>query len=333
MGVYRDGKRIDDASLTRGEIPGTPGLDTRLHQIADIAYSEPDAFAWIGLSHPTRMELTLLGQVFDLEELYLEDALNPHQPTKLDPRDDYDFIVMKILTYVESTSDVETGQLSVFVGENFIITVRLGPLGHLDDIRAGLENHPETLRHGPPAALHAIMDHIADRYIDVGEEVGKDIQLLEEDVFSPKHSDPEAIYRLKRENLELRRAAVPLSRVAAQLADVGPPMLAEVFGPLFSDVRDHLTRVRDSSETNDNMLMALLMASTARQDLQQNADMRKISGWVAIAAVPTMIAGVYGMNFEFMPELHSQWGYPAVLLLMLTVCGLMYRAFKRSGWL
>ena len=172
-----------------------------------------------------------------------------------------------------------------------------------------------------------------DRYIEVADEINTDIESLEGEIFSPRPSDPESVYRLKRENLELRRAAVPLSRVAEELSKVGPSSFQKVFGPLFGDVRDHLLRVRESAETNDNLLMALLMASTARQDLMQNSDMRKISAWVAIAAVPTMIAGVYGMNFEHMPELSSTLGYPAVLLLMLTVCTSMYIAFKRSGWL
>lgn len=331
--MYRDGQRIHDAAIVRGELPGTPGLAEHLHELAAIARSEHSAFAWVGLSHPTKVELDVVGKVFDLDPLYLDDAMNAHQPTKLDPRNEYDFLVMKILTYVESTSDVETGQLSVFIGRDFIVTVRLGPLGDLDAVRADLEGRPDLLRFGPPAVLHAIMDHMVDGYLDVAEEINADIENLEEDIFSPRPSNPEAVYRLKRENLELRRAAVPLARVAEELADSGPADLAEKFGPLFSDVNDHLLRVRDSTETNDNLLMALLMAATARQDLQQNADMRRISAWVAIAAVPTMIAGVYGMNFEDMPELTWDLGYPFVLLLMAIVCFSMYRAFKRSGWL
>ncbi|MDQ1247433.1 MAG: Magnesium and cobalt transport protein CorA [Actinomycetota bacterium] len=333
LGVYRDGARLDDAVYVRGELPGTPGLAEHLQELARIATREGQTFAWVGLSHPTKVELDLVGKVFGLDPLYLDDAMNAHQPTKLDPRDEYDFLVMKILTYVESTSDVETGQLSVFIGDSYIITVRLGPLGDLDDVRRDLEGRPEVLRFGPPAVLHAIMDHIVDGYLAVADEINTDIQILEEDIFSPRPSNPEAVYRLKRENLELRRAAVPLTQVAEDLAKMGPSALANVLGPLFSDVSDHLMRVRENTETNDNLLMALLMAATARQDLQQNADMRRISAWVAIAAVPTMIAGVYGMNFEHMPELSSQFGYPMVLLLMATICFSMYRAFKRSGWL
>ena len=333
MAVYRDGKRTDDDFVARGEIPGTPEVSEDLRAMAELARSEPGTFAWIGLAHPTKPEMQLIGEIFNLEALYLEDALNAHQPTKLDPREEYDFLVMKILTYVESTSDVETGQLSVFVGENFIITVRLGPLGRLDDVRNELEDNPEMLRLGPPAVLHAIMDHLVDSYLDVAEELNRDIESLEENIFSPQPSNPESVYRLKRENLELRRAADPLSRVASELRLVGPPHLREVFGPLFGDVRDHLLRVKDSTETNDTMLMALLMAATARQDLQQNSDMRKISAYVAMAAVPTMIAGIYGMNFEFMPELEQQWGYPLILLLMVVIVAVLYRAFKRSGWL
>jgi magnesium transporter len=333
MGIYRDGKRVSDEFMMRGDLPGDPGLAADIRRMAQLAAAEPGTFAWIGLAHPTVLEVNLIGEVFDLEALYLDDSLNSHQPTKLDPRDDYDFLVMKILTYVESTSDVETGQLSVFVGEHFIITVRLGPLGDLDDVRRELENDPEMMKHGPPAVLHAIMDHLADSYLDVADEINHDIELLEENIFSPAPSNPESVYRLKRENLELRRAAEPLSRVAGELRLVGPTHLRETFGPLFGDVRDHLLRVKESTETNDTMLMALLMAATARQDLQQNSDMRKISAYVAMAAVPTMIAGIYGMNFENMPELDQPWGYPLILGIMIVAVFGLYRAFKRSGWL
>ncbi|MCB9412506.1 MAG: magnesium and cobalt transport protein CorA [Actinobacteria bacterium] len=333
LGLYTEGVRSSTSPFFRGELPGSPGLAEHVQEMATTARDEDGSFAWIGLSHPTKVELDLIGKVFGLDPLYLDDALNPHHPTKLDPREDYDFLVMKLLTYVERTSDVETGQLSVFVGPHFIITIRLGPLGDLDDVRRDLESRPEFLRHGPSAVLHGIMDHIVDEYLHVADEINFDIEHLEEDIFSPRPSNPEAVYRLKRENLELRRAAAPLTRVAAELVTSGPTELRGLFGPLFSDVNDHLLRVRDSTETNDNLLMALLMAATARQDLQQNADMRRISAWVAIAAVPTMTAGIYGMNFRDMPELDWQFGYPLVLAVMATVCFLLYRGFKRSGWL
>ncbi|MFI0431847.1 MAG: magnesium and cobalt transport protein CorA [Candidatus Nanopelagicales bacterium] len=333
LGVYRHGRRNDDIDVVDGTLPDTAGLADAVRAMADIARAEVDSFTWIGLSQPSTEEIELIGEVFGLEHLYLEDSLNPHQPTKLDPQTDYDFIVMKILTYLDSTSDVETGQISVFIGEWFIVTIRLGPLGELGTVRHALEAKPDLLAHGPATVLHAIMDRLVDRYVEVADEINTDIELLEAEIFSPRPSNPESVYRLKRENLELRRAAVPLARVAEELSKVGPSSFQKIFGPLFGDVRDHLLRVRESAETNDNLLMALLMASTARQDLMQNSDMRKISAWVAIAAVPTMIAGVYGMNFEHMPELSSTMGYPAVLLLMFTVCTSMYIAFKRSGWL
>lgn len=333
LGLYQGGVRCSDASFFRGELPGTPGLAEHVAELAAGARSDPEAFAWLGLSHPTKVELDLIGKVFRLDPLYLDDAMNPHHPTKLDEREDYTFLVLKILTYVESTSDVETGQLSVFIGPNFIITIRLGPLGDLDDVRNDLEARAESMRYGPPAVLHAIVDHIVDQYLSVADEINYDIEHLEENIFSPEPSSPEAVYRLKRENLELRRAAVPLVRVAADLIELCPAELTSTFEPLFADISDHLMRVRESTETNDNLLMALLMAATARQDLQQNADMRKISAWVAIAAVPTMTAGVYGMNFENMPELQWKYSYPMVLAFIGIVCFSLYRAFKRSGWL
>lgn len=330
--MYTGGVRRTELPV-RAELPGDELASEQLSGIISECLAQPDTYVWLGLSHPTRVELALVSEAFQLDPLHVEDAMNPQQLTKHEESSHYDFFVLKILTYVEASSDVETGQLAIFIGEKFLLTIRLGPLGHLDNVRTAVEAQPDRLIHGPISALHAIVDHIADRYIDVAEEINHDIEGLEEQVFSPMPSDPEAVYRLKRENLELRRATVPMLRITASLTTLSRPDMTAIFGPLFADVRDHLHRVKDTAETNDDMLMALLMASTARQDLQQNRDMRKISAWVAIAAVPTMIAGVYGMNFDNMPELHEIWGYPAVLLLMVTVCSMMYRGFRRSGWL
>ena len=182
--MYRQGRRIDGIDVVDGDLPGTPGLAEAVQKMADIAREEEESFAWIGLSQPTIEEIELMGQMFGLEHLYLEDSLNPHQPTKLDPQTDYDFIVMKILTYLDSTSDVETGQISVFIGEWFIVTIRLGPLGELGTVRQALEAKPKLLAHGPATVLHAIMDRLVDRYVEVADEINTDIELLEAEIFT-----------------------------------------------------------------------------------------------------------------------------------------------------
>jgi len=209
----------------------------------------------------------------------------------------------------------------------------IGQRAHVE-VRAELEGDSHLLSMGPLAVLHGNLDVFVDGYQLVADELARDIEQIEERVFSPERTDDAAIiYKLKRENLEVRRAVDPLRPVGAQLLDHELVAMPEGLRPYFHDLGDHLLRVAELSAQHDVLLGTVLEASRSRQAVMQNDDMRKISAWVAIAAVPTMIAGIYGMNFDFMPELHERWGYPAVLTLMVTACGLMYRAFKRSGWL
>ncbi|MEZ5157245.1 MAG: magnesium/cobalt transporter CorA [Candidatus Nanopelagicales bacterium] len=337
MGLYFSGRLAGDDEYQRvaGEIPGDAAhLRQQLVDLYQTARKEPDRFVWIGLFEPSRAELSLVQGVFDLPELQVEDAANHRQRPKVELGDRSALVIMKILSYYEQTSDVETGQISIFLGENFVITVRYGPLGDITSIRRRLESTPELLGNGPTAVAHAIMDATVDGYISVAEEVNRDIEQLEESVFSTARTDDaEMIYRIKRENLEMRRAVTPLIAISHALVRNNVPGIPEALQPFFQDLGDHVLRVADQAETNDQLLMTLLMASTSRQDLQQNTDMRRISAYVAIAAVPTMIAGIYGMNFDFMPELHWRFGYLVVLVLMGGVCLSLYRAFKNSGWL
>lgn len=336
LGLYLDGHLQDNEhSVFSGEIPGDSiQLHEQISKLYASACSGRDQFVWIGLFEPARAELQLVEEVFDLPDLQVEDALNPRQRPKVEFEDQSALVIVKILSYYDQTSDVETGQLSIFIGQHFIITVRYGPLGDISQIRRRLEGNPEFLRHGPTAVAHAILDATVDGYIAVSEEITKDIEQLEELVFSPQRTnDAEMIYRVKRENLEMRRAVQPLIGIAHELVRETVPGIPEEMQPFFRDLGDHVLRVADVADNNDQLLMTLFMASTSQQDLQQNNDMRRISAYVAIAAVPTMIAGVYGMNFDSMPELHWRYGYLLILGLMATVCLVMYRAFKRSGWL
>lgn len=336
LGLYLDGQLQDtEHSVFAGEIPGDVGdLSERLAKLYAAARHNRNQFVWIGLFEPARAEMQLVQEVFDLPTLQIEDALNHRQRPKVEFEENSALVIAKILSYYDQTSDVETGQLSIFIGQHFIVTVRYGPLGDISTIRRRLESQPEFLRHGPTAVAHAILDATVDAYIAVSEEITKDIEDLEESVFSPERtSDAEMIYRVKRENLEMRRAVQPLIAIAHELVRETVPGIPEEMQPFFRDLGDHVLRVADAADNNDQLLMTLLMAATSRQDLQQNNDMRRISAYVAIAAVPTMIAGIYGMNFDTMPELHWRYGYVVVISLMLMVCLIMYRAFKRSGWL
>jgi magnesium transporter len=336
MGLYLDGRLVGEGtSIFAGEIPGDgAGLREQMTTLYAQARSQEGQFVWIGLFEPSRAELSLVEEVFELPELQVEDAANHRQRPKVEFEGHIALVIAKILSYYEQTSDVETGQLSIFIGDHFVLTVRYGPLGDISRIRLRLESDPEFLRHGPTAVAHAILDATVDGYLAVAEEISRDIEQLEESVFSPgRTNDAEMIYRVKRENLEMRRAVQPLVTVSQELVRGSVPGIPEDMEVFFRDLGDHVLRVADLAESNDQLLMTLLMAATSRQDLQQNNDMRRISAYVAIAAVPTMIAGIYGMNFDFMPELRWRFGYELILGLMLVICTVMYRAFKRSGWL
>jgi len=298
--------------------------------------AQPGSFIWVGLLDPDINELREVAEIFELAPLQVEDALNPAQRAKFDFDDaGHGLAVVKILDYVEDSSDVHTGQISIFIGLNFAITVRLGMGGDLGSMRKSLEANTDLRSNGSIAVLYSVLDKVVDEYVTVSDEVSIDVEELETAVFNTvsHHDNADRIYRLKRENVEIRRAVGPLVNVAHDLVEQRISWLPKSMRPYFRDIGEHLLRVHDEVEGTDNLLLTMLMAATSLQDLQQNKDMRKISSWVAIAAVPTMIAAIYGMNFDNMPELHSPVGYPVVLGVMAITCVALYRAFRRSGWL
>jgi len=338
LGVYQPDSVATSPGLTSGSASDLPALATPgdLSRIVADASADPRAFVWIGLVEPTREELDMVQQVFDLPKLQVEDAANAMQRAKLElDAGGCGFVLVKTLDYVEASSDVTTGQLAIFIGPRYVVTVRFGDVGDLSEVRSRIAQHPDLREQGPISVLYAVLDLVVDGYLAVSDEIATDIEQVETQVFSDKPTAQTAsgIYRLKRENVEIRRALAPLVSPAHDLAAERIDWVPDPLRPYFQDIGEHLLRASDTVEANDNLLMTMLMASTSRQDLQQNRDMRKISAWVAIAAVPTMIAGIYGMNFDTMPELHQPWGYPAILVVMGIACFSMYRAFKRSGWL
>lgn len=336
MGIVKEGKLTAgpaDSTLPRGSFPADAGLADALTQLRDSIGPSSDSFVWIGLHDPTQPELELVRKLFGLPHLQAEDAANVRQRAKVEFDHHKAFVVLKVLHYDKPTRAIETGQLSVWVGRGYAITVRVGLVSPMRGLVEQIDQASELLHFGPLVILHAVMDRVVDDYLEVIDEISDDIASLEEDVFAPgRHKQPEVIYELKRENLEIRRAIAPLAQIVNRSLQQ-QSLLRPTIQPYFRDIGDHVLRGNDAVDSNDNLLLTLLMASTELTDLQQNADMRRISAWVAIAAVPTMIAGIYGMNFDDMPELHWQFGYPAVLCLMLFVCMLMYYKFKKSGWL
>nr|WP_242613566.1 magnesium/cobalt transporter CorA [Herbihabitans rhizosphaerae] len=299
-----------------------------------------DGFVWIGLYEPTVTEIEAVAETFDLHELAVEDVVQAHQRPKLERYGDTLFMVLKTVHYVEHESPttaneiVETGEIMAFLGKNFIVTVRHGSHSRLSNLRADLEAEPERLKPGAAAVLHAIADKVVDHYLAVSEAFEDDIDELETHVFAPRSAvDAEQMYLVKREIVELRRAVMPLAAPLRRLAEGRMPHVPEQVRSYFRDVDDHLTTVTDRVTNFDDLLTTLVDATLAKVSLQQNNDMRKITAYAAIIAVPTMVVGVYGMNFDYMPETHWKYGYPIIMLLTLIGCMILYRTFKRNRWL
>lgn len=294
----------------------------------------PDSFVWIGLFEPTRDELEHIAGQFGLHPLAVEDAVEAHQRPKLEIYGDNLLVVLKPMRYVEESSSVETGELMLFLGEAYVITVRHGEANPLKEVRRRLEGSPDMLRCGPSSVLYGVCDAVVDNYGAITADVARDLEELETEVFSPERTNSASeIYALKREVLEFRHATLPLAEPMQALAERTMAFVHNEMRPFFRDVSDHLYRVNEQVEAFDTLLAAILNANLAQVSVRQNEDMRRISAWIAIAAAPTMIAGIYGMNFENMPELRWEYGYFMVLALLATICGGLYVAFKRSGWL
>jgi magnesium transporter len=302
--------------------------------------TERGGFVWLGLYEPSESELGTIAARYGLHPLAVEDAVYAHQRPKLDHYADGIFMVLKTATYVEheqltDTSEVvDTGEIMVFLGANYVITVRHGHHGGLTELRRSLEQQRDLLCLGPAAVLYAVADHVVDDFVTVAAQVEDDVDELEASVFSDRRTDDiPRLYQLKRELMSLRKAVSPLEIPLQKLANRQVDVVPEAMRSYFRDVEDHAIRVRDQVSSLDELLTSILQASLARTSQADNEDMRKISAWAGIVAVPTAIAGIYGMNFRFMPELSFRWGYPVVLLVILTACVLLYRGFKRNGWL
>jgi len=310
-------------------------------QDGDLALAEAfkkcrgdEEFVWLGMHEPSKDEFDSVQREFHLHELAVEDAINAHQRPKLEVYGDTIFVVLKTARYVDSKEVVEFGEILIFLGEGFVVTVRHGPASDLHEVRRQVESEPERLKRGPGAVLHAILDRVVDDYVPALEGLREDVEEVESEVFAPERkSSAQRIYALKREVLEFTRATAPLVDPIDRLAEGRYALVHDDSRHYFRDVSDHLKRVNDQLESFSDLLTSVLSANLTQVTVQQNEDVRKISAAVAIIAVPTMIAGIYGMNFEHMPELGWQYGYPMALGIMAVVCLALYRYFKRVGWL
>jgi magnesium transporter len=290
-------------------------------------------FAWIGLHAPTEEEFESVRREFGLHELAVEDAIKAHQRPKLEFYGDSLFVVLKTARWIDSDESIEFGEILVFVGEGFIISVRHGETA-LHDVRLQMEQRPELLAQGPSAALYAIVDRVVDDYEPLLADLDSSIRETETDVFSPSSSNPAGrIYHLKRAVLDLHAALGPLVPAVEKLATIEHALIDEDMQPYFRDIHDHLLRANGQVQGFRELLTNVLAANLTQASVRQNEDVRKISAWAAIIAVPTLISGIYGMNFEHMPELEWTLGYPLALFLMAVACFLLYRQFRRAGWL
>lgn len=315
---YVDGARQGDTALT-------------LADAGSVSRSGP-GFVWLSLSDPSDEELQQIGTTFELPALALEDAQEGHQRPKLEPYGDQAFLVVKTVSYDEG-QPVDLGELDIFLGTNHAIVAGWRASDPLESARQRLETHPDAARLGPMAVAWAVLDDVVDAYEPVFDHLEDGLQALEQSIFAGASEQGERIYRMRREVVRLARALHPLLGPVETLEEGGPPDVPEELLPLFRDVADHVRRLSEESFQLGQSLDALLNANLAAVSVRQNVVMQKLSGWAAIAIVPTIIAGIYGMNFRYMPELHWRFGYPLALVLMVAIVYGLWRHLKRVGWL
>ncbi|MBT2543223.1 magnesium and cobalt transport protein CorA [Streptomyces sp. ISL-44] len=332
--VYRDGCRVASPATL---------ADTfrKLHE-------EPDGMAWIGLHRPTEPELHSLAAEFNLHELAVEDALEAHQRPKLERYGDTLFVVLRAARYLDAQEEVDFGELHIFVGPDFLITVRHGGAPDLSSVRRRMEENPELLSLGPEAALYAILDAVVDGYAPVVEGVQTDIDEIETEVFRGDPAVSRRIYELSREIVEFQRATRPLvGMLHGLMAGFAKYGTDEELQRYLRDVADHVTHTSERVDGFRQALTEILTVNATLVSQQQNAEMRalaeagfeqneeikKISSWAAILFAPTLVGTIYGMNFEAMPELRWVFGYPFAVALMAVVCVSLYLIFKRRDWL
>ena len=317
--AYAEGRRVRDV-----EIP----------DISE-ALKEPGVFVWVGLHDPSPELLQQIQMEFGLHDLAVEDAQVAHQRPKLEQYGDSVFVVLRPAILAPDQQRIELGETHLFVGPRYIVSIRHGDTPGYAAVRTRCESTPALLAKGPGFVLYAVMDFIVDHYFPVLDTLGDQLESLEDEIFSETfdRKTVQRIYDLKRNLVEVKRAVSPLVDVCNRLIRFDMPLIPEATRPYFRDVYDHAIRINEHVDTLRELLTGALEAHLSLTAVAQNDAMKKLAGWAAIIAVPTMVAGVYGMNFKFMPELEWRYGYPAVMAGMAVVCGFLYSRFKRSGWL
>jgi len=316
--AYADGRRVADVPI---------------EDISEVLKRDGH-FVWIGLLEPSEALLRQVQEEFGLHDLAVEDAHRAHQRPKLEEYGDGLFVVLRTAR-VNGEGGIEFGETHLFVGPGYVVSVRHGSSLSYADVRARCESTPQLLRKGPGFVLYAIMDFIVDHYFPIVDAIEEQLESLEGEVFGGALSRDisERIYKLKRDLLALKRTVSPLIEMCNRLVRFDVALIPDDTRPYFRDVYDHVIRINETVDTLRELLTSALEANLSLTSVGQNEVTKKLAGWAAILAVPTMIAGVYGMNFQYMPELGWYLGYPAAMGLMAGICTLLYASFKRSGWL
>ncbi len=316
---YKDGSRQHEGSLPVDEAARRRGED--------------GGFVWIGLHDADPAELTKVAERFDLPELAVEDAMNAHQRPKLEDYPEGYFLVLHTARYLDDVEEVEFGEVHVFTGTGYVVVIRHGAASELREARQRLEENPELLREGPVAAVWAILDKIVDDYEPVIAGLENDVEEVEVQVFGESTDQTRRIYFLRRELAEFYRAVHPLLQPMEVLVSKEHPQISSSMHEHMRDVADHVKRLEDAIATQRELLTSILQANLAVISVRQNDIVKQISGWAAIITVPTLVASIYGMNFQHMPELKWHYGYPATLVVMVLLAFALHRVLRRSGWL
>jgi magnesium transporter len=325
--------------------PSEPGVVaasvyTGGRRIADITIDEAGRWSkqkghvvWIGLLEPSPELLERVQAQLDLHPLAIEDAGKPHQYPKLEQYGDALFIVARTAQVVDG--QISFGETHIFVGKGYVVSVRHGASTSYAAVRARCESCPTILARGEQYILYAILDFIVDNYMPVVESIEREVDALEEGVLHKtlRETGVDRLYMLRRELLRLRKAVAPLVDVCRRLEHADSVPIDPEMQPLFRDVSDHIRRVQDDIDSLREVLAFAFEASLMAGQAQQNAITRRLAAWAAILAVPTAVAGIYGMNFKNMPELEQPYGYPTVMIVMLGLCGYLFYRFRRAGWL
>ncbi len=308
--------------------------DVAIEDISEVL-TQHDRFVWIGLYEPDEPLLKEVQAEFGLHDLAIEDAHLAHQRPKLERYGDSLFIALRTAQPDRDQRRIAFGETHLFVGARYVVSVRHGASLSYADVRTRCEARPQLLAKGPGFVLHAIMDFVVDQYFPIVDSLEDDLEALEADIFGAAISRDTTmrIYTLKRDLLEIKRGVSPLVDMCNRLMRTDLDLIPDDARPYFRDVYDHAIRLSEKVDGLRELLGTALEANLSLTTIAQNEATKRITGWAAIFAIPTMIAGIYGMNFEFMPELRWRWGYPVVMTVTVSLCGILYYRFKRSGWL